>query len=76
LPDSAERVIARAKEQAPNDVQMLYYEALARVSLGQPQKAAALLAEMIRRTPNLLPSLRSEPSFSALWRDPQLRSLH
>jgi tetratricopeptide (TPR) repeat protein len=72
LSDSAERVIARARQQAPNDVQMLYYEALARVSLSQPQRAAVLLAELIRRAPNLLPSLRSNPSFSALWKYPEL----
>jgi hypothetical protein len=74
LHDSAERVIARAKTAGEADPEILYYEVQARVRLNQTEEAARLLQEVIRRTPNLLPSLRSNPLFTSLWNDPRLKS--
>jgi TolB-like protein len=76
LADSAERVIARANTAAPADTQMLYYETLARVLLGQPDKAAGLLHQLIQRNPNFVRTFRSDPALSSLWNDPRLRAIH
>ncbi|MGD8279033.1 MAG: BTAD domain-containing putative transcriptional regulator, partial [Gemmatimonadota bacterium] len=43
LPDSAEHVIARAAEAGGGDPELLYYEAAARIALGQTDSAGALL---------------------------------
>lgn len=73
LTDSAERVITRAKTAGAGDPEMPYYEMLARVRLEQPDKAADLLAELIRATPNFLRSLRSDSRLDSLWHNPRLR---
>jgi len=76
LPDSAEHVIAAANAAATADnSDMAYYEALARVRLGQPAAAARLLERLLRQTPNLQPILQSHPEFERLWSEPALRSL-
>lgn len=75
LPDSAGQVIARAKADAPADPQLPYYEALARVRLQQPAAAAALLQQLLQRSPNLGKFLRSRSAFQPLWNDPRLRRL-
>jgi serine/threonine protein kinase/tetratricopeptide (TPR) repeat protein len=75
LRDSAESVIARANKAAPADTRILYYEALARVRLGQRERAAALLQELIRRNPNFATTFRSDPAFKSLWRDPRLAAI-
>jgi tetratricopeptide (TPR) repeat protein len=73
--DSAERVIASVNRDASGDLDLLYYEALARVRLGQPAAAARLIEAMLRRVPNYRPFLRSHPEFEGLWDDPGLRTL-
>jgi tetratricopeptide (TPR) repeat protein len=75
LPDSAERVIAQANAAAPLDTQMLYYEVLVRVLLGQSAQAAGLLHELIQRNPNFVRTFRRDPAFTLLWNDPRLRAL-
>ena len=75
LKDSAERIIAAANAAAPDNPDMPYYEALARVRLAQPAAAARLLGVLLRRTPNFLPILRSQSEFDGLWSDPGLRAL-
>jgi eukaryotic-like serine/threonine-protein kinase len=73
--DSAERLIAAVNGGASGDPDLLYYEALARVRLGQPAAAARLIAALLRRLPNYRPLLRSHPEFEALWDDPGLHAL-
>jgi serine/threonine-protein kinase len=73
LPDSAHRVIQRAKAAAPNDPQLLYYEALARIQLKQPAEAARLVEALLRRSPNLLLFLRSRAVLKPVWNSPGLR---
>ena len=73
--DSAERVIAAVNGAASDDPDLLYYEALARVRLGQPAAAARLIEAMLRRIPNYRPFLRSHPEFERLWDHPGLRAL-
>ncbi|MEO7137772.1 MAG: serine/threonine-protein kinase, partial [Gemmatimonadales bacterium] len=73
LVDSAERVIDRANTAAPADTQMLYYEAQVRVLLGQLDKAAGLLHDLIQRNPNFVGTFRSDPTFRSLWKDPRLK---
>ena len=69
--DSAERVIARASggEGGPD---LIYYEALARVRLGQRDAAITLLVELLHRLPNHAPYLRGHGAFADLWADPRL----
>lgn len=73
LRDSAEQVMKRAKASAPNDPELLYYEALARVRNGQPAAAAHLIAELLRKGPMFLPFIQSHSEFKALWTDPLLK---
>jgi TolB-like protein len=73
LRDSAERVITRAKSAGGTDPDIPYYEALARMRLGQSDEAARLLQGIIRQTPDDIPLLRSEAPFSSLWDHPRLR---
>jgi tetratricopeptide (TPR) repeat protein len=74
LPDSAERVTDRARAEAPADPELPYYEALARVRLGQRAEAAEQLAMLLRRSPNFEAFLRSHSAFKSLWSDPRLRT--
>jgi hypothetical protein len=73
LRDSAERVIDRARAEAPADPALTYYEALARVRLGQRAEAAERLATLLRRSPIFEAFLRSHSAFEPLWSDPRLR---
>jgi eukaryotic-like serine/threonine-protein kinase len=66
LPDSAEHVIRAARAAAPDDAELLYLEALARVRLNQPDSAVQLLTSLLRGAPDFRPYLR---------RDVQLRPL-
>jgi hypothetical protein len=66
LRDSAEHVIRGARAAAPDDPELLYVEALARVRLSQPDSAVRLLDSLLRGEPLFRPYLK---------RDVQLRSL-
>jgi serine/threonine protein kinase/tetratricopeptide (TPR) repeat protein len=75
LADSASRVIARTKAAAPGDPQLPYYEALARVRLKETHAAAALVQQLVHRSPNLVKFFRSRSAFEGLWQDPRLSAL-
>ena len=74
LRDSAVRIVDRARAVAPSDPELPYYEALARVRLGQPHEAAGQLAKFLGRSPNFEAFLRSHSAFEPLWTDPRLRT--
>jgi predicted Zn-dependent protease len=66
LSDSAEHVIRAARAEAPDDPELLYLEALARVRLHQSDSAVQLVKALLRGSPDFRPYLR---------RDVQLRPL-
>jgi serine/threonine-protein kinase len=75
LADSANHVLARARAQAPHDPQLLYYEAVARLRLGQPDSALKLIASLIRASPQDKAYLRRHTLLHPLWDDPRFQSL-
>lgn len=66
LADSAERVIQTSRRSAPDDPELLYLEALARVRLGQPDSAVQLLTVLLRASPDYRPYLRRDVQLKAL----------
>jgi serine/threonine-protein kinase len=75
LPDSADRVIRRARTEAPDDPQLLYYEAVARLRLAQPDSALHLLAALVGQSPEDKPYLRVHSLFRPLWGDPRFQAM-
>ncbi len=75
LRDSAERVITSAHAAAPQDPELLYLEALARVRLGEPDSAVQLLAIRLRGAPDVRPYLRRDIQLRALAGHPAFQRL-
>jgi tetratricopeptide (TPR) repeat protein len=75
LRDSAESVIRRARAAAPNDPELDFYEAEARVLLGDHESALRLLARDLRNNPGFRAYLRVYPFFRPLWGDPRFQAL-
>ena len=66
LSDSAEHVIRAARTSAPDDPELLYLEALARVRLGQADSAVQLLTTLLHGSPDYRPYLRRDVQLKAL----------
>jgi tetratricopeptide (TPR) repeat protein len=75
LSDSAERVLSRARAAAPHDPQLDYYEAVARLRLGQTDSALALIAASIRVASEEKAYYLHHSLFSPLWNDPRFQAL-
>ena len=66
LRDSAEHVIRAARAAAPDDAELLYLEALARVRLSQPDSAVQLLSNLLHGAPDFRPYLRRDVQLQPL----------
>ena len=75
LRDSAEAVIRRARAAAPEDAEMDFYEAEARMLLGDAEAALRLLERDVRDNPRFREYVRASPVFRPLWDDPRFREL-
>ena len=75
LTDSANHVIRAARAAAPDDPELLYLEALARVRLGDADSAVKLLATRLRGSPDVRPYLRRDVQLRALARDSAFQRL-
>jgi len=75
LADSADRVIRAARAAAPDDPELLYLEALARIQLNQSDSAVQLLAKRLRGAPDLRPLLRRDVQLRALVSHPGFQRL-
>ena len=75
LRDSADHVISAARAAAPDDPELLYLEALARVRLGDADSAVKLLATRLRGSPDVRPYLRRDVQLRALARDSAFQRL-
>jgi TolB-like protein/tetratricopeptide (TPR) repeat protein len=75
LVDSAESVIRRARAAAPDDREMDFNEAWARVLLGDREGTLRLLARDVEANPQFRDYLRADPVFRPLWNDPRFQAL-
>ena len=75
LRDSAEHVIRDAWRSAPDDGELLYLEALARVRLNQPDSAVQLLTNLLRGSPDFRPYLKRDVQVRALAKHPGFQKL-
>jgi len=75
LRDSAEHVIKQARTAAPDDPELLYLEALARVRLSQADSAVHLLAAFLRVAPDFRPYLRRDVQLQSLASDSAFQRL-
>ena len=75
LRDSAEHVIRTARAAAPDDPELLYLEAAARVRLNQPDSAVQLLATILKTSPDYRPYLRRDVQLRALRDAPAFQRL-
>ena len=73
--DSAEAVIRRARAAAPDDSQLDFYEAEARMLLGDHEAALRLLERDLKNDPAFKAYLRVYPLFRPLWSDARFRAL-
>ncbi len=75
LSDSAERVLRRARAAAPDDPQLFYYEAVARLRLGQIDSALDLIAATVRISPQDKGYYLHHSLFHPLWGNPRFQAL-
>jgi tetratricopeptide (TPR) repeat protein len=75
LRDSAEAVIRRARAAAPDDSELDFYEAEARMALGDHQAVLRLLERYLKTNPRFRAYLRVYPLFWSLWSDPRFQAL-
>jgi len=75
LRDSAEAVIRRARAAAPEDLEMDFYEAEARMLLGDREATLRLLARDVAANPRFRKYTRMYPVFRPLWPDPRFQAL-
>jgi tetratricopeptide (TPR) repeat protein len=75
LRDSAEAVIRRARAAAPEDLEMDFYEAEARMLLGDREATLRLLARDVAANPRFRKYTRAYPVFRPLWPDPRFQAL-
>ncbi|HEX7335736.1 MAG TPA: serine/threonine-protein kinase [Gemmatimonadales bacterium] len=73
--DSAEAVILRARAAAPDDSELDFYEAEARMLLGDQEAALRLLARNLKHDPWFKAYLRVYPLFRPLWNDHRFQEL-
>ena len=75
LAESAEAVIGRARAAAPNDPEMDFHEAGARMLLGDREAALRLLARDVAANPQFKSYVRVDPIFRPLWNDPRFQAM-
>jgi TolB-like protein/tetratricopeptide (TPR) repeat protein len=75
LPDSADAVIRRARDAAPEDPELDFYEAEARMVLGNHEAVLRLLERYLKTNPRFRAYLRVYPLFRPLWSDPRFQAL-
>jgi eukaryotic-like serine/threonine-protein kinase len=75
LRDSAEAVIRRARTAAPDDREMDFQEAVARMAMGDREGTLRLLARDIENNPRFRQYVRASPAFRPLWDDPRFQAL-
>ena len=75
LADSADHVIRAARAAGPDDPELLYLEALARIQLNQPDSAVQLLAKRLQGAPDLRPLVRRDVQLRALSNNPAFQRL-
>jgi serine/threonine-protein kinase len=75
LADSADAVIRRARAAAPNDPEMNFLEAEARMLLGDREAALRLVARDLEANPRFREYVRVYPVFRPLWSDPRFQAL-
>ena len=75
LIDSADAVIRRARAAAPGDPEMDFYEAEARMLLGDREATLRLLARDVAANPRFKEYMRVYPVFRPLWSDPRFDAL-
>ncbi len=73
--DSARAVIARSRAAAPHDPEMDYNEAVARVLLGERERALTLLATYLAAMPHVRQYLATDPAFRPLRGDPRFEAM-
>jgi hypothetical protein len=75
LRDSAEAVIRRARTAAPDDSELDFYEAEARMLLGDHEAALRLLKRYLETNPRFRAYLRVYPLFRPFRSDPRFQTL-
>ena len=75
LLDSANAVIVRARAAAPADPELDFYEAEARMLLGDREATLRLLARDVAANPRFRDYTRVYPVFRPLWTDPRFQAL-
>jgi len=75
LVDSAEAVIRRARASAPDDPEMDFHEAAARVLHGDRDEAARLIGRYLTQSPQFKSYIQVNPVFRPLRGDPRFRAL-
>jgi tetratricopeptide (TPR) repeat protein len=75
LADSAEAVIRRARAAAPDDPEMDFHEATARVLHGERDEAARLLSRFLASRPQYRSYIQASPVFRPLRDDPRFGAL-
>jgi serine/threonine-protein kinase len=75
LVDSAHNVMNRARSIETEDPFVFYYEAYARLLLGEQAEALDLLGTFINLRPNMKPYLSQDPWFESLREDPDFQSI-
>jgi serine/threonine-protein kinase len=75
LSDSAEAVIRRARAASPTDREMDFFEAGARMLMGDREGTLRLLARDLEANPRFRSYVRVYPVFRPLWSDPRFRAL-
>ena len=75
LSDSARSVIGRAREETTDDPWVHYYEAKARLNLGEQQEAIQLLAQLLDAIPGFRAYLADDWWFDSLHADSTFQAL-
>jgi TolB-like protein len=75
LRDSAEAVIRRARAAEPKDRELDFYEAEARMLLGDREATLRLLARDVAANPRFRKYTRVYPVFRPLWNEPRFQAL-
>jgi TolB-like protein len=75
LADSAEAVIRRARAASPDDSEMDFFEAGARMLMGDREGTLRLLARDLEANPRFRSYVRVYPMFRPLWNDPRFQAM-
>jgi hypothetical protein len=75
LTDSARRTLRSARQSGSDDAQLDFYEASARVRLGDSAEAIRLIGRYLASSPEGRAFIRRDPEFEPLWSDARFQSL-